>query len=383
MVHHVDQRQIEVLLLPSKFPILSSSTQHVAYSMRDKLYYLMDRRNLKWLSLAVLVFQTTLLVLILHYSRVQKVDGPRYLSSTAVVTAEIIKLLTCVVFIAHQHCIKRRVLRLAWNYVGFWNEIYTECYIKSNDALKTAIPAFLYVVQNNLLFLSLSKLDAATYQVTYQLKILTTALFSVALLGKKLDSQKWISLLLLTIGIALVQLPKDLGKVTSLTAELSVSTDSERMVGLLAVIAACFSSGFAGVYFEKVLKGSSVSLWMRNLQLAFFSLFGGFLMVWFYDSKQINEYGFFQGYNSIIWIVVLLQAYGGLVVALVVKYADNILKGFAVSFSIVLSSLMSYWLLDDFQPSLIFAIGAMVVIFSTFFYGYEPKQLPKLVQLES
>ncbi|EJW71512.1 hypothetical protein WUBG_17581, partial [Wuchereria bancrofti] len=51
-----------------------------------------------------------------------------------------------------------------WNYVGFWNEICTECYIKSKDALKTAIPAFLYVVQNNLLFLSLSKLDAATYQ---------------------------------------------------------------------------------------------------------------------------------------------------------------------------------------------------------------------------
>ncbi|VDM07488.1 unnamed protein product [Wuchereria bancrofti] len=355
VVHHVDQQQIEVLLLPSKSPLLSSSTQHITYSMRDKLYYLMDRKNLKWLSLAVLVFQTTLLVLILHYSRVQKVDGPRYLSSTAVVTAEIIKLLTCVVFIAHQH---------SWNYVGFWNEICTECYIKSKDALKTAIPAFLYVVQNNLLFLSLSKLDAATYQVTYQLKILTTALFSVALLGKKLNSQKWISLLLLTVGIALVQLPKDLGKVTSSTTKLSISTDPERMIGLLAVIAACFSSGFAGVYFEKVLKGSSVSLWMRNLQL-------GILLNLLYRLGLKLE------------LKVSVLAYGGLIVALVVKYADNILKGFAVSFSIVLSSLMSYWLLDDFQPSLIFAIGAMVVIFSTFFYGYEPKQLPKVVQLES
>ncbi|EJW70253.1 hypothetical protein WUBG_18839, partial [Wuchereria bancrofti] len=77
--------------------------------------------------------------------------------------------------------------------------------------------------------------------VTYQLKILTTALFSVALLGKKLNSQKWISLLLLTVGIALVQLPKDLGKVTSSTTKLSISTDPERMIGLLAVIAACFS----------------------------------------------------------------------------------------------------------------------------------------------
>ncbi|KAL3993791.1 Nucleotide-sugar transporter family protein [Acanthocheilonema viteae] len=333
----------------------------------------MDGKNLKWISLIVLIFQTTFLVLILHYSRVQKIDGPRYLSSTAVVIAEIIKLLTCIVFIAYQH---------SWEYVEFMNELYTECYIKSKDTLKMAVPAFLYVVQNNLLFIALSKLDAATYQVTYQFKILTTAIFSVTLLGRKLNSQKWISLLLLTVGVALVQLPTDLNKVTSSTAKSFLSTDADKMVGLFTVIAACFLSGFAGVYLEKVLK-SSTSLWMRNLQLAFFSIIGGFFMVWFYDSEQVNEYGFFQGYNSIIWIVVLLQAYGGFIVALVVKYADNILKGFAASFSIILSSLMSYWLLDDFQPSLIFAFGAAVVILASFFYGYESKQIPKLVQSEN
>ncbi|CAG9529704.1 unnamed protein product [Cercopithifilaria johnstoni] len=358
MVHHLDQQEGEILLLSSRF--------------RDKCYCLMDRKNLKWVSLIVLILQTTFLVLILHYSRVQKVDGPRYLSSTAVVTAEIIKLLTCIIFIAYQH---------SWEYVGFMDEVYTECYIKSKDTLKMAVPAFLYVVQNNLLFIALSKLDAATYQVTYQLKILTTALFSVTMLGRKLNSQKWISLFLLTVGVVLVQLPTDLDKATS-AAKSSLYTDSDKMVGLLTVIAACFLSGFAGVYLEKVLK-SSTSLWMRNLQLAFFSIFSGFFMVWFYDFKQVNEYGFFQGYNSVIWIVVLLQAYGGLVVALVVKYADNILKGFAVSFSIVLSSLMSYWFLDDFQPSLAFAAGAVVVIFSSFFYGYEAKQSSKLIESKS
>lgn len=54
---------------------------------------------------------------------------------------------------------------LAWKCVGFVNEVYAECYIKSKDTLKMAVPAFLYVVQNNLLFIALSKLDAATYQV--------------------------------------------------------------------------------------------------------------------------------------------------------------------------------------------------------------------------
>jgi UDP-sugar transporter A1/2/3 len=56
-----------------------------------------------------------------------------------------------------------------------------------------------------LLFIALSNLDAATYQVTYQLKILTTALFSVLMLGKRLDMLKWVSLLALMIGVCFVQ----------------------------------------------------------------------------------------------------------------------------------------------------------------------------------
>ena len=45
-------------------------------------------------------------------------------------------------------------------------------------------------------------------QVTYQLKILTTAMFSVAMLGKKLNRIKWFSLVLLMFGVALVQVKK-------------------------------------------------------------------------------------------------------------------------------------------------------------------------------
>lgn len=67
--------------------------------------------------------------------------------------------------------------------------------------------------------------------------------------------------------------------------------------------------------------------------------------------------------------VLSFQVLSGLTVALVVKYADNILKGFAVSISIILSTLISYYILDDFEPSFSFFIGASLVIVATFLYG--------------
>ena len=46
------------------------------------------------------------------------------------------------------------------------------------------------------------------------------------------------------------------------------------------MLLACFSSGFAGVYFEKVVKSAESSIWIRNIQLGIFgSLFSFIAMV--------------------------------------------------------------------------------------------------------
>jgi hypothetical protein len=39
------------------------------------------------------------------------------------------------------------------------------------------------------------------------------------------------------------------------------------MMGFGAVLSATLTSGFAGVYFEKILKTGPTSVWVRNIQL--------------------------------------------------------------------------------------------------------------------
>eukprot|EP00439_Symbiodinium_sp_Y106_P060123 s1213_g8.t2 len=205
-------------------------------------------------------------VFAMRLSRTRATEGPRYLNTTAVFFSEVLKLLCSFVFLSHE---------------------------QGN-------------VQNNLLFISLSNLSGAVYQVTYQLKILTTAVLSVIILGK----DAMCALFILFAGVALIQLPRGETKASS-------PSGGNAAVGLAAVLSACATSGLAGVYLEKILKQTDSSIWMRNIQLAFFGGILAYIGCYMQDGDQIRQDGFLQGYSSLVWAVIALQAVGGLVVAAV------------------------------------------------------------------
>ena len=72
---------------------------------------------------------------------------------------------------------------------------------------------------------------------------------------------------ILMFGIVFVQFPstsKDDG------SGGSAPMTTHRLIGLVAVLTASLSSGFAGVFYEKLLKeGSQPSVIIRNIQLGF------------------------------------------------------------------------------------------------------------------
>jgi UDP-galactose transporter len=199
------------------------------------------------------------------------------------------------------------------------------------------------------------------------------------MLQKQIKKVQWLAIFLMGVGIAMVQLAdaKE-GKQKS----MANAAEQNVILGVLMLLLACFCSGFAGVFTEKVLKQVGAgqnqkkkSVWLQNMQMAFFSMLVccGTLTYEQIDpdlSKVVDltAKGVLHGFTSKTWMMVTNNAIGGLLVALVIKYADNILRGFASALAVILTAVISVFTFGfELKPA--FAIGALVVVGSTMLYG--------------
>lgn len=250
---------------------------------------------------------------------------------------------------------------------------------RSFESLKVALPAVLFFVQNSLFYVALTNLTAPVFQVSYQMKLFTTAVVSVLLLQRKYSARHWISLCTLTVGAALAVTAKD---------ESSAEPRSKNNIGFLAVTAACLCSAFAGVGFEKLLKIkltaqagqvddvpylSTPSLWMRNIQLGIYSLICAILQgllasLYVYKDEATARQPFLFGFSFLVWVLVLLRASCGILVAVIIKHMDNVVKSITSCISVLAGCLLSKFLLGtELQES--FWLGTGLVFCSSFVFS--------------
>ena len=149
---------------------------------------------------------------------------------------------------------------------------------------------------------AITHLDAAIYSVTYQMKILTTALFSVFLLRKKLSLRQWIALIIIVPGVGLVELSSK-----GATAKTD-TTEQNPLLGFICIVICSLTSGFAGVFFEMVLKGKKKNnIWIQSIQLCLATCFFCCLTSITKDLSLIREEGFFTGYTKYTWCTIFLN----------------------------------------------------------------------------
>mmetsp|Transcript_33459 Transcript_33459/g.50474 ORF Transcript_33459/g.50474 Transcript_33459/m.50474 type:complete len:372 (+) Transcript_33459:139-1254(+) len=326
--------------------------------------------SFKLLLLVLMVLQNSSAVLLGRYARTSVTKDELFNVNHLVLVTEVAKL------------ILSSILEFQSTNGNLLKSVKENILDRPLSALKISVPALLYLIQNTLLYVALSNLTAPIFQVTYQGKLVTTAVVSVIMLNRKYNLKQWVCLVVLSLGVALVVLGEQ--KDDEKQEEEEADKPSQSItVGLISVTTACICSALAGVYFEKVLKkGESengvarapVSMWMRNMQLATFSIIIGVF-------QGISQGGdeepkpYLHGFNACVWTLVALQAGGGMLVAAVIKYADNVLKGLATGVSVVVGTAFSSVFFHTVLTGQ-FTVGAVMILVSVYFFSNEmPKCL--------
>ena len=107
-------------------------------------------------------------------------------------------------------------------------------------------------------------------------------------------------------------------------------------------------------------------------QLAAYSSVIALLAIVCQQDEALKANGWFHNFGFNAWLSVWTNALGGLLVAVTIKYADNILRGFAQALAIIMGAVGSHFIFGSmFGPS--FVVGVGLVIASVFLYGAQAK----------
>jgi len=235
------------------------------------------------------------------------------------------------------------------------------------NSSKIFVLAAIYGAMNILSFVALQYIGAGEFTICAQLKIMTTAWFSVMILKTTLSSTKWRALALLVLGCILVASP-NLKQNNDGTEDQNAAY--LQLLGYAAVLTEVCLSGFASIYFEKVIKSTNevITIWERNFQLGFYSIimYGGIIL---YEGSTSTRTPW-SNWSMLTFLVAALGAIGGLLVAATLKYADSILKTLAAAGAIVLSTILGYIFLDG-PLDLITCIGGITTIIAIANYTFD------------
>jgi solute carrier family 35 (UDP-sugar transporter), member A1/2/3 len=253
----------------------------------------------------------------------------------------------------------------------------------SSSLAVAAVPAILYAIQGVLQYMSHQHLDPVTFNGLSQTKTLSAALCCFVVLGTPQSPLQMVALLLLLASSLVFQ------------GNMRKTTNDSFVRGILPCLGATLLSGLAGALSQKGLQltggGHGRDAFLYTMEVSFYSAVTLFVSILFSSRGRRNDTvnttstpatpkkqlfqtattNWFHGWTWQTWIPILIKAYGGVLTALVHKYAGSVAKGFALMFGLVLSQLVSSMIQeqDVTMPQL---VGTMLVMLSGWMHFTNP-----------
>ncbi|XP_062861836.1 UDP-sugar transporter protein SLC35A5 [Trichomycterus rosablanca] len=327
-----------------------------------------------------------------------------FLPASVNLMAEAIKLVICLVMSL------RVIIREGRSYKD-WG-----CSSSSSlpSCLKWAVPAFLYFLDNLIIFYVMTYLQPALAVLFSNVVILTTAILFRFVLKRRLSWVQWAALVILFLAIvaltmgtgsnqhatgvhglhtAHVSAPSRIClNYTQMENEQFNHTESswaddlapklwnsqlvQRLrgfgLGYILLLVQCFISALANIYNEKILKEGeqrAESIFIQNSRLYIFGVaFNGLALVLRADSRaMLMHCGLLYGHNAYSVALAFVTAALGLLVAFILKFRDNMFHVLTGQITTVLVTALSIFLFE-FHPKPDFFLQAPVVLLAIFIY---------------
>ncbi|XP_076013385.1 UDP-sugar transporter protein SLC35A5 [Genypterus blacodes] len=284
------------------------------------------------------------------------------------------------------------------------------------SSLKWSVPAFLYFLDNLIIFYVMTYLQPVMAVLFSNFVILTTAVLFRLVLKRRLSWVQWAALIILFLAIVSLTTGSGASQhaiaiagahsstlttpsnscllYTQLLEQMRNSSSSESWVsslpgqawrnrvveklrtlgvGHILLLLQCFISAMANIYNEKILKEGdqlTESIFIQNSKLyAFGLLFNGLTLGFGSEARGLTMHcGLLYGHNVFSLGLVLVTAALGLSVAFILKFRDNMFHVLTGQITTVLVTALSLFLFD-FRPSLDFFLQAPMVLLAIFIYN--------------
>ncbi|XP_046902401.1 probable UDP-sugar transporter protein SLC35A5 isoform X2 [Hypomesus transpacificus] len=281
--------------------------------------------------------------------------------------------------------------------------------------MKWSVPAFLYFLDNLIIFYVMTYLQPAMAVLFSNFVILTTAILFRLVLKRRLSWVQWASLLILFLSIVSLTMGSGgsqhamavpglhPGPLTTPTNSCLLYTQLEQQrsnssesswvsslpgeawrgrvlsrlralgMGHVLLVLQCFISSMANIYNEKILKEGdqlAESIFIQNSKLYVFGVvFNGLTLTLGTEARGLTVHcGLLYGHNIYSLGLVLVTAALGLSVAFILKFRDNMFHVLSGQITTVLVTALSLFLFD-FSPSRDFFLQAPVVLLAIFVYN--------------